>query len=93
MDTPKQPNRAKYKAKTHQNTSFEDWWVMVVECYTEGFLDCPAIGANPDYPFDWWTPTREQVEAFRNNAEVKEKYAQECYRCGEDPGTALDSMD
>ena len=71
----------------------EEWWGMVLKCYTEGFLDCPAIGVNPDYPFEWWVPTHEQIEKFRTDENVKSIYAKSCYEAGEDPGSALDSMD
>jgi len=93
MDTLRQPNRAKYANKNKTNTPFEEWWGMVLKCYAEGFLDCPAIGKNPDYPFEWWVPTPEQIEKFRTDENVKSMYAKSCYDAGEDPGSALDSMD
>jgi hypothetical protein len=93
MDNIKQPNRAKYKGKTYRETSFEDWWKMVVECYKEGFLDCPSIGRDTKRNYDWWTPSEEQIERFRTDPLVKMQYARECYMAGDDPGSALDSMD
>ena len=84
-----QPNRAKYQHNTKANTPFERWWEMLIECYRDGFLDCPGLGAKQT----WWKPSQERIEEFANDDTVKNKYARECYDAGENPGQALDSMD
>lgn len=88
-----QPNRAKCAHRTKANTPFEEWWGLVLECYADGFLDCPTLGANPNRLYSWWKPSPEQIESFRNDKLVKDKYAKECYEAGDNPGFALDSMD
>ena len=63
----------KYKA-TKQKIKFEDWWDLIVEKYSCGYYDMPAIGADPDREYPYYIPCLEDVEKFRNNAKVKEAY-------------------
>lgn len=76
-------------AFTKHTVSFEDWFEEVIREYSKGFLNAPVFGADPTYPYKWYTPDEEQIEKFKSDPKIVELYRY-CYNDGDTPGSALD---